>query len=109
MRPRGVRGNLGETRLVRVKDMLTSAGFMKSPVVHKLNPGERTSQKGIHAMEKMTAGFFAGMGFTDKDKVIIVQLSPGDVSEMGHAVLSTILSASSPFLAYMGDLRQEGR
>eukprot|EP00969_Alexandrium_andersonii_P257898 11403576-Alexandrium_andersonii.AAC.1 len=42
------------------------------------------------------------MGFTDKDKVIILQPSPGDVAEMGHAVLNHMLTANAPFVAYKG-------
>ena len=42
------------------------------------------------------------MIFTENDKVIIFQVSPGDVAELGHAALNTMLTSSVPFLAYKG-------
>ena len=82
--------------------MIIAAHRIKQPSEHKLNPRERTSQKGSAAHEKLIAGFLSGMNFTENDKVIIFQVSPGDVAELGYAGLDAMLTSSVPFLAYKG-------
>ena len=57
---------------------------------------------------KLIVGFLSGMHFTENDKVIIFQVSPGDVAELGYAALNTMLTSSVPFLAYKGIYVQKG-
>ena len=101
LQSKAARGNLGEAPLVRVRDMISPASCVKSPVARRLNPGERASQRGIPSMMHVFDAYLSGLGLNGNDKVLICQLNPGEFAEAGHACLQMLLRPG-PTTSYKG-------
>ena len=102
------RGNGGDATLIRPRDMMSATATMKRGPADsqaRLNPSERVLQLGAGVYDRLLAGMCAGLSLPKvsgnpepRQHVLVVNLQPGAVSELGLCLHRHIISTCPDIL-----------
>ena len=99
------RGPIGPVPLVRPRDMLTVAvdrGVALAASTARPGPADRVAQRGLSANAEILKMLRSGVGMLDDDRLLVVDVVPGKISELAQTVFQLQQAHTQPAHTYLG-------